>query len=234
MSYACFPLKLEEGWASYSPCINSTYHRRVYACRLSHVSTSVQRRTSHDSLSEKLFALFLLSVSDQTGEISAEATYGLTLVTEVAAIPVALVSMTCYDANYRVENLIQYAGARSTSVAMAHRKDSCYQAIATAPCQGTRVLICFWPWNKPSDSGQQSRLIMKEFPPGIKANLLDSLRAITPRRLSLQRKFGFNSYCNHVGDFNDSDMASAFSTIKTWLQPPNFPIYIHIYILTVL
>ncbi|KAF9056435.1 dynein heavy chain protein 1 [Panaeolus papilionaceus] len=84
---------------------------------------------------------------------------------------------------------------------------------------------------------RQSRLIMNEPPPGIKANLLDSLRSITPNRLSqgpaeklrlyfllawfhavVQERLRYaplgwsKSY-----DFNDSDMASAFITIDTWL-----------------
>lgn len=84
---------------------------------------------------------------------------------------------------------------------------------------------------------RQSRLIMNEPPPGIKANLLDSLRSISPQRLSqgpaekvrlyfllawfhavVQERLRYvplgwsKSY-----DFNDSDMASASSTIDRWL-----------------
>lgn len=85
---------------------------------------------------------------------------------------------------------------------------------------------------------RQSRLIMNEPPPGVKANLLDSLRSISPQRLSqgpaekarlyfllawfhavVQERLRYvplgwsKSY-----DFNDSDMASAFSTIDTWIS----------------
>ncbi|KIY45226.1 dynein heavy chain protein 1 [Fistulina hepatica ATCC 64428] len=85
---------------------------------------------------------------------------------------------------------------------------------------------------------RQSRLIMNEPPPGVKANLLDSLRSITPNRLSqgpaekirlyfllawfhavVQERLRYvplgwsKSY-----DFNDSDMNSAFGTIDTWLD----------------
>jgi len=85
---------------------------------------------------------------------------------------------------------------------------------------------------------RQSRLIMNEPPPGVKANLLDSLRSISPQRLSqgpaekvrlyfllawfhavVQERLRYvplgwsKSY-----DFNDSDMASAFGTIDTWLM----------------
>ncbi len=85
---------------------------------------------------------------------------------------------------------------------------------------------------------RQSRLIMNEPPPGIKANLLDSLRSIPPPRLSqgpaekarlyfllawfhavVQERLRYvplgwsKSY-----DFNDSDMSSAFTTIDTWLN----------------
>lgn len=85
---------------------------------------------------------------------------------------------------------------------------------------------------------RQSRLIMNEPPPGVKANLLDSLQSISPQRLSqgpaekvrlyfllawfhavVQERLRYvplgwsKSY-----DFNDSDMASAFGTIDTWLS----------------
>lgn len=85
---------------------------------------------------------------------------------------------------------------------------------------------------------RQSRLIMNEPPPGIKANLLDSLRSIGSVRLSkgpaekirlyfllawfhaiVQERLRYaplgwsKSY-----DFNDSDMASAFGTIDAWLN----------------
>lgn len=85
---------------------------------------------------------------------------------------------------------------------------------------------------------RQSRLIMNEPPPGVKANLLDSLQSISPQRLSqgpaekvrlyfllawfhavVQERLRYvplgwsKSY-----DFNDSDMASAFNTIDTWLN----------------
>lgn len=85
---------------------------------------------------------------------------------------------------------------------------------------------------------RQSRLIMNEPPPGVKANLLDSLRSIPPQRLSqgpaekarlyfllawfhavVQERLRYvplgwsKSY-----DFNDSDMASAFNTIDTWIS----------------
>lgn len=84
---------------------------------------------------------------------------------------------------------------------------------------------------------RQSRLLMNEPPPGIKANLLDSLKSISPQRLGqgpaekarlyfllawfhavVQERLRYvplgwsKSY-----DFNDSDMASAFGTIDTWL-----------------
>lgn len=85
---------------------------------------------------------------------------------------------------------------------------------------------------------RQSRVIMNEPPPGIKANLLDSLRSITSARLSqgpvekvrlyfllawfhavVQERLRYvplgwsKSY-----DFNDSDMAAAFTTIDAWLH----------------
>ncbi|VDB95435.1 unnamed protein product [Peniophora sp. CBMAI 1063] len=85
---------------------------------------------------------------------------------------------------------------------------------------------------------RQSRIFMNEPPPGIKANLSDSLRSIGPGRLSqgpaekvrlyfllawfhavVQERLRYvplgwsKSY-----DFNDSDMASAFTTIDHWLH----------------
>ncbi|KAG6866267.1 hypothetical protein C0991_006854 [Blastosporella zonata] len=84
---------------------------------------------------------------------------------------------------------------------------------------------------------RQSRLIMNEPPPGIKANLLDSLRSITPARLSKGPSEKIRLYFllawfhaivqerlryaplgwSKTYDFNDSDMASAFGTIDAWL-----------------
>jgi dynein heavy chain 1 len=85
---------------------------------------------------------------------------------------------------------------------------------------------------------RQSRIIMNEPAPGVKANLLDSLRSIPPARLSqgpaekvrlyfllawfhavVQERLRYvplgwsKSY-----DFNDSDMSAAFTTIDTWLH----------------
>ena len=85
---------------------------------------------------------------------------------------------------------------------------------------------------------RQSRLIMNEPPPGIKANLLDSLRSIPPPRLShgpsekarlyfllawfhavVQERLRYVPLgWSKVYDFNDSDMASAFGTIDAWLN----------------
>ncbi|KAI3615632.1 cytoplasmic dynein 1 heavy chain 1-like [Moniliophthora roreri] len=84
---------------------------------------------------------------------------------------------------------------------------------------------------------RQSRLIMNEPPPGIKANLLDSLRGVPTSRLSqgpaekgrlyfllawfhavIQERLRYVPLgWSKVYDFNDSDMASAFQTIDIWL-----------------
>ncbi|KAJ7596607.1 dynein heavy chain protein 1 [Mycena floridula] len=84
---------------------------------------------------------------------------------------------------------------------------------------------------------RQSRLVMNEPPPGIKANLLDSLRSISSSRLGQGPAEKIRLYFllawfhavvqerlryvplgwSKTYDFNDSDMASAFSTIDTWL-----------------
>ncbi|KAH8834765.1 dynein heavy chain protein 1 [Flagelloscypha sp. PMI_526] len=85
---------------------------------------------------------------------------------------------------------------------------------------------------------RQSRLIMNEPPPGVKANLLDSLRGISASRLANGpnekiRLYFLLSWFHAVVqerlryaplgwsksyDFNDSDLASAFNTIDTWLS----------------
>jgi dynein heavy chain 1 len=85
---------------------------------------------------------------------------------------------------------------------------------------------------------RQSRIIMNEPLPGIKANLLDSLGSITPQRLAQGPSEKIRLYFllawfhavvqerlryvplgwSKTYDFNDSDMASAFGTIDTWLN----------------
>jgi dynein heavy chain 1, cytosolic len=188
-----------------------------------------------------------------------------------SATPLALISVPGYDASYRVENLIQNTGARSSSVAMGSQEGFTLadQAIATASRQGSWVLLknvhLAPSWlgqlekklqtlnphrnfrlfltmeanpSIPVNILRQSRLIMNEPPPGIKANLLDSLRSIPPPRLSqgpsekarlyfllawfhavVQERLRYVPLgWSKVYDFNDSDMASAFGTIDTWLN----------------
>ncbi|EMD41600.1 dynein heavy chain protein 1 [Gelatoporia subvermispora B] len=85
---------------------------------------------------------------------------------------------------------------------------------------------------------RQSRIIMNEPPPGIKANLSDSLRSIPTARLSqgpaekarlyfllawfhavVQERLRYVPLgWSKVYDFNDSDMAAAFNTIDAWLN----------------
>ncbi|KAF8922147.1 dynein heavy chain [Mucidula mucida] len=206
-------------------------------------------------------------------ELSLESAYelGAMVSDEVpAATPLALISVTGYDASYRVENLIKNSGTRSSSVAMGSEEAFALaeQAIGAAARQGTWVLLknvhLAPQWlgqlekklhtlnpsrnfrlfltmeanpSIPVNILRQSRLIMNEPPPGVKANLLDSLRSIPPSRLSqgptekirlyfllawfhavVQERLRYvplgwsKSY-----DFNDSDMASAFTAIDTWL-----------------
>ncbi|KAF8602688.1 dynein heavy chain [Ceratobasidium sp. AG-I] len=84
---------------------------------------------------------------------------------------------------------------------------------------------------------RQSRIFMNEPPPGIKANLLDSFKNISPARLSqgpaekarlyfllawfhaiVQERLRYVPLgWSKTYDFNDSDLASAFLTIDTWL-----------------
>lgn len=85
---------------------------------------------------------------------------------------------------------------------------------------------------------RQSRIVVEEPPPGIKANLRDSLKSIAPARLSQgpaekSRLYFLLAWFHAVVqerlryvplgwsktyDFNDSDMASAFETIDGWLN----------------
>ncbi|PFH54718.1 hypothetical protein AMATHDRAFT_72478 [Amanita thiersii Skay4041] len=207
-------------------------------------------------------------------DLSAEATYDLRAIVadEVpASTPLALVSVTGYDASYRVEHLIKMTGTRSTSVAMGSQEGFglADQAIAAASRQGTWVLLknvhlapswlgqlekkiqtlnphrnfrLFLTMEAspaiPVNILRQSRLIMNEPPPGIKANLLDSLRNIPSSRLSqgpaekarlyfllawfhavVQERLRYVPLgWSKTYDFNDSDMAAAFGTIDNWLN----------------
>ncbi|KZV92126.1 dynein heavy chain protein 1 [Exidia glandulosa HHB12029] len=85
---------------------------------------------------------------------------------------------------------------------------------------------------------RQSRIVVEEPPPGIKANLRDSLKSIAPARLSqgpaeksrlyfllawfhavIQERLRYVPLgWSKTYDFNDSDMASAFGTIDTWIN----------------
>ncbi|KAG2345278.1 hypothetical protein BDR05DRAFT_908646, partial [Suillus weaverae] len=215
-------------------------------------------------------ALFVRNVfqSDLTSDLD----LGAMVANEVpAATPLALVSVTGYDASYRVENLIQSTGARSSSVAMGSQEGFTLadQAIAAASRQGTWVLLknvhLAPTWlgqlekklqtlnphrnfrlfltleanpSIPVNILRQSRIIMNEPLPGIKANLLDSLGSITPQRLAQGPSEKIRLYFllawfhavvqerlryvplgwSKTYDFNDSDMASAFGTIDTWLN----------------
>jgi len=84
---------------------------------------------------------------------------------------------------------------------------------------------------------RQSRILMNEPPPGIKANLLASLKAIPATRLARGPAEKAHLYFilawfhaivqehlryvplgwSSAYDFNDSDMAAAFNTIDAWL-----------------
>ncbi|KAF8640937.1 hypothetical protein AX17_000584 [Amanita inopinata Kibby_2008] len=217
-------------------------------------------------------ALYIKTVFET--DLSAEANYDLNAIvaSEIpSSTPVALVSVTGYDASYRVEHLIKITGSRSTSVAMGSQEGFTLadQAIAAASRQGTWVLLknvhLAPSWlgqlekklqtlnphrnfrlfltleanlSIPVNILRQSRLIMNEPPPGIKANLLDSLRSIPSTRMShgpaeKVRLYFLLAWFHAViqerlryvplgwsknYDFNDSDMASAFGTIDNWLH----------------
>lgn len=187
------------------------------------------------------------------------------------ATPLSLVSVTGYDASYRVENLVKNTGARFNSVAMGSQEGFTLadQAISNAARQGSWVLLknvhlapswlgqlekklqTLGPHHNfrlfltmetnpsiPINILRQSRIIMNEPPPGIKANLLDSLHSIPGTRLTqgpaekvrlyfllawfhavVQERLRYVPLgWSKVYDFNDSDMASAFTTIDAWLS----------------
>lgn len=206
-------------------------------------------------------------------EMSSESAYELSsmVADEIpAATPLAMVSVTGYDASYKIENLIKNTGSRSVSVAMGSQEgfSLANQAITTASRQGTWVLLknvhLAPSWlgqlekklqtlnpnrnfrlfltmeanpSIPVNLLRQSRLIMNEPPPGIKANLLDSLRSISSSRVSqgpaekvrlyfllawfhaiVQERLRYVPLgWSKIHDFNDSDMAAAFNTIDAWL-----------------
>ncbi|KAI9460162.1 dynein heavy chain protein 1 [Lactarius psammicola] len=153
-------------------------------------------------------------------DLSAEASFdlGSMVADEVKAqTPLALVSISGYDASYRVEGLVQSTQTRCTQVAMGSQEGFglADQAIGVASRQGTWVLLknvhLAPSWlgqlekklqtlnahrnfrlfltmeanpSIPVNILRQSRIIMNEPAPGVKANLLDSLRSIPPARLS--------------------------------------------------
>jgi len=207
-------------------------------------------------------------------DLSEESSYDLSSIVanEVEpSTPLSLVSVTGYDASYRVENLVQNTGVKCTSVAMGSQEGftQADQAIAAAARQGYWVLLKnvhlapSWlgqlekrlqtlnPHHSfrifltmetnpaiPINLLRQSRIFMNEPPPGIKANLLDSLKTITPARLTHGPAEKIRMYFllawfhaivqerlryvplgwSKIYDFNDSDMAAAFNTIDVWLN----------------
>ena len=184
--------------------------------------------------------------------------------------PLSLVSVTGYDASYRVDNLVSNSGTKCSSVAMGSQEGFALadQAIALAARQGTWVLLknvhlapswlgqlekklqtlnphrnfrLFLTMEAnpviPVNILRQSRVVMNEPPPGIKANLMDSLRTISGTRLmqgpaEKARLYFLLAWFHAVVqerlryaplgwskryDFNDSDMSAAFGTIDAWL-----------------
>ncbi|KAI5123747.1 hypothetical protein M0805_000339 [Coniferiporia weirii] len=207
-------------------------------------------------------------------DLSVESDYNLAdmVAKEIpSATPLALVSVTGYDASYRVENLVHNSGVKCASVAMGSQEGFSLadQAIALAARQGTWVLLknvhlapswlgqlekklqtlnpnrnfrLFLTMEAnpaiPVNILRQSRIIMNEPPPGIKANLLDSLRGIPQGRLAQgpsekSRLYFLLAWFHAIVqerlryvplgwskkyDFNDSDMNAAFGTIDVWLN----------------
>ncbi|KAG6914356.1 hypothetical protein DXG01_000842, partial [Tephrocybe rancida] len=89
-------------------------------------------------------ALFVRTVFQTDLSIESTFNLGAMVVDEVpASTPVVLISVPGYDASYRVENLIQNTGARSTQVAIGFEEGFTLadQAIAAASRQGSWVLL---------------------------------------------------------------------------------------------
>lgn len=217
-------------------------------------------------------AIFVQTVFGVDLSVEASFDLGTMVADEVKAqTPLALVSVSGYDASYRVEGLIQSTQSRCTQVAMGSQEGFglADQAIGVASRQGTWVLLknvhLAPSWlgqlekklqtlnahrnfrlfltmeanpSIPVNILRQSRIIMNEPAPGVKANLLDSLRNIPPARLSqgpaekvrlyfllawfhavVQERLRYVPLgWSKAYDFNDSDMAAAFTTIDTWLH----------------
>ncbi|KAI0072370.1 dynein heavy chain [Panus rudis PR-1116 ss-1] len=207
-------------------------------------------------------------------DLSAVSEYSLSAMVSdevMPTTPVSLVSVTGYDASYKVDNLVQNTGSRCASVAMGSQEGFTLadQAIALAARQGSWVLLknvhLAPSWlgqlekklqtltpnrnfrlfltmeanpSIPVNILRQSRIIMNEPPPGIKANLLDSLRSVPTARLNhgpaekvrlyfllawfhavVQERLRYVPLgWSKVYDFNDSDSAAAQHTIDTWLN----------------
>ncbi|KAG1889346.1 dynein heavy chain and region D6 of dynein motor-domain-containing protein [Suillus subluteus] len=196
-------------------------------------------------------ALFVRNVFQS--DLSSDLDLGAMVANEVPAVtPLALVSVTGYDASYRVENLIQSTGARSSSVAMGSQEGFTLadQAIAAASRQGTWVLLknvhLAPTWLGQLEKKLQTlnphrnfRLFLTlEANPSIPQTSWTSLGSITPQRLAQGPSEKIRLYFllawfhavvqerlryvplgwSKTYDFNDSDMASAFGTIDTWLN----------------
>lgn len=203
--------------------------------------------------------------------VASEYDLGQLVADEIQAnTPICLVSVTGYDASYRVESLIKSTGTRCAQVAMGSQEgfSQADAAIALAARQGTWVLLknahlapswlsqlekrlqslnpnrsfrLFLTMEAspviPVNILRQSRILMNEPPPGVKANLLDSLRNIPAARLAqgpaekarlyfilawfhavVQERLRYVPLgWSKTYDFNDSDMAAAFGTIDAWL-----------------
>lgn len=215
---------------------------------------------------------FAGSVFETDLQVESEYELGQLVSDEIQAnTPICLVSVTGYDASYRVESLIKSSGTRCAQVAMGSQEgfSQADSAIALAARQGTWVLLknahlapswlsqlekrlqslnpnrafrLFLTMEAnpviPVNILRQSRLLMNEPPPGVKANLLDSLRNIPAARLAqgptekarlyfilawfhavVQERLRYVPLgWSKTYDFNDSDMAAAFGTIDAWLH----------------
>ncbi|KAI8449285.1 dynein heavy chain, N-terminal region 1-domain-containing protein [Phakopsora pachyrhizi] len=129
--------------------------------------------------------------------------------------PVCLCSVPGYDASYRVENLVASTNSRCASIAMGSQEG---YGLAD---QAISLLFEL-------DHGH--RILMNEPPPGIRANLVDCLKSISPARLSSGPNekarlyfFGLERlrYCplgwSKIYEFNDSDLEAAMSMIDSWI-----------------
>ncbi|KAI9606639.1 hypothetical protein H4Q26_006175 [Puccinia striiformis f. sp. tritici PST-130] len=165
-----------------------------------------------------------------------------------SSAPVCLCSVPGYDASYRVENLVASTKSRCASIAWVHKKNVHLASSwlsqlekrlqSLNPPKSFRLFLTMETNSGiPVNILRQSMVIMNEPPPGIRANLVDCLKSISPSRLAagpnekvrlyfllawfhavVQERL---RYCplgwSKIYEFNDSDLEAAMSMIDSWM-----------------